>query len=105
MNSCIYGTNHCQRVKALIIKRPIQKVIENKHVIKRQYREELFEQICLKRFQKKKPTKKDLLELVSLIKSKDLYCPNPPGQDKSKDLIYNWIIDNLNSYFIILDKV
>lgn len=77
----------------------------HKLIKKRQFKEDLLEKICLKRFKKSKPTKKNLLDLISLIKQKDYYCPNRPDKNKSKTSLYNWLIDNLKSYFVILDKV
>lgn len=63
---------------------------------------QLFDNICIEKLHGK-PTKYYLLQIVYFIKEIDPNCDFDPGKKTPKSEIYDWIIDNLDKYFVIID--
>lgn len=101
INTFMYGTDNCKRAKTLITGKPIS--IPNRRVLNRQRRIQLFENMCLEKLGTNKATKYQLCEIVKFIRDNDDECDFSPNKKTKKDEIFNWIIDNLDKYFIVID--
>ena len=102
LNTFNFGVDQCSRAKRLIRGMPV-KMQSTHRKNKREYKEALFNKMCNERLGGP-PSKRNLVEVISLIKEKDPDCPNPPGKRCSKKKMYDWVVDNMNSYFVFLDS-
>lgn len=98
-----YGTDQCNQGKMRIVGSPVKKPSIHKKD-KRAYKESLFVSMCMEKLDHP-PTKNDLVFLVNKIKEIDPDCPNPPGKRCSKKKIYDWLVENMNSYYVFLDSI
>ena len=101
MNTYLYGTDNCQRAKAIITGKPVKgQYPTNYNKMKKQ---KLFDDICFEKL-RGKPSKYYLLQIVHFIKEIDPNCDFDPGKKTPKSEIYDWIIENLEKYFVIIDN-
>ena len=97
LNKFRYGTDHCMRAKQRITGLPVKLPTARHQQNKRKYKEEVFAELCMKR--KISMKKCEFLKLIKEIKSKCKCCPKSPTAKHSKQTIYDWLVDNINSYY------
>lgn len=100
LNTFHYGTEQCTRARGRIFSSSIKSPREKHQQNKLSFRREILGDLCSAR--NLDTTKADMLRLVEEIKKKHRSCPNPPSSKHSKEYIYNWLINNLPSYFAYL---
>ena len=103
LNSYRYDVDTCQRAKSLITGKAVKAPLTTHQNAKREYKMQLFDRMCRERLGSQ-PSKENLIEVIDLIKEVDPNCPKPPTRSQSKSKIYEWIIDNLQTYFVYLDQ-
>ena len=103
LNSYRYDVDNCQRAKSLITGKAVKAPLTTHQNAKREYKMQLFDRMCRERLGSQ-PSKENLIEVIDLIKEVDPNCPKPPTRSQSKSKIYEWIIDNLQTYFVYLDQ-
>ena len=102
INTFQYGTDNCGRAKALITGKPIN--IPKRSVYNLEKRKKLFDDMCLQRLGRK-ALKCDLLEIINFIRQNDPLCYYEPNKQTKKSEIYDWIIENLDKYFVVIDSI
>ncbi len=100
LNTFSYGTDTCKRAKALITGKPVN--LPNHTTISKNKKKQIFDDMCIKKLGQK-PTKYRLYEIVKFIQESDETCDYYPNKKTKKSEIYDWIVDNLDRYFVIID--
>ena len=101
-SSIMLGTDRSTEIKSRMIGLPYQDQFGNK-IKKKDYKEKIFKELYKKKLGRI-PTKKDLLDVLSIIKNADPHCPDPPSSANCKQIIHDWIVENISQYFILLDN-
>ena len=99
LNTFKYGTENLSKSKKLITGSPNP---NNKKLNKFEFKEQLFNEVYFYITGEENVTKRGMLTLLEIIKSKDPKCIKPPKQTDSKQKIYEWLIVNMSSYYVLL---
>ena len=100
-NTSRLGVDNCQKSRKLIFGKPVfapQTFYQNR---KQENKVQALNELCLKKYGS--VTKKNLLELVKKIRKADPNCPTPPTTTQSKYEIFGWLIENLPTYYVVLN--
>ena len=103
LNTFRYGVDNCQNSRKFITGKPGSAPLTTHQHRKYEFKTQLFQTMCEQRLGGP-PNKENLLEILEIIKKADPNCPHPPKASQSKGEIYSWIIDNLQTYFVLLDQ-
>ena len=96
LNKLTYNTNRSQKNKGLIMAVP-PKIItlqkERKNICKR-----MLKDIFVKRYGLQKPKKEHLVDMFETIKEADEDAPNLPNPKARKNVLMNWLVENIHIY-------